>query len=76
MVESDRREQGTHVSSHGEDSEHIEEVVYVESSVSSVCCCGEGVRDGGHPRVYLPIGEKGYVICPYCHRRFVRRYEG
>ena len=25
----------------------------------------------GHPRVYLRIGEAGWVECPYCDRRFV-----
>ena len=25
----------------------------------------------GHPRVYLRIGEEGWVECPYCDRRFV-----
>jgi uncharacterized Zn-finger protein len=25
----------------------------------------------GHPRVYLQIGEKGYVDCGYCDKRFL-----
>ncbi|MFN2258643.1 MAG: zinc-finger domain-containing protein, partial [Parasphingopyxis sp.] len=25
----------------------------------------------GHPRVWLEIGEEGYVDCGYCDRRFV-----
>ena len=25
----------------------------------------------GHPRVYLRMGEQGWVECPYCDRRFV-----
>ena len=25
----------------------------------------------GHPKVYLQIGEEGFVECPYCDRRFV-----
>ena len=25
----------------------------------------------GHPRVWLQIGEAGFVECPYCDRRFV-----
>ncbi|MEM1419853.1 MAG: zinc-finger domain-containing protein, partial [Pseudomonadota bacterium] len=26
----------------------------------------------GHPRVYLTIGEQGFVECPYCDRRYVK----
>jgi uncharacterized Zn-finger protein len=25
----------------------------------------------GHPRVWLEMGESGFVECPYCDRRFV-----
>ena len=25
----------------------------------------------GHPRVYLTIGDQGFVECPYCDRKFV-----
>jgi uncharacterized Zn-finger protein len=25
----------------------------------------------GHPRVFLELGEKGEIDCPYCGRRFV-----
>ena len=25
----------------------------------------------GHPRVYLRMGDEGWVECPYCDRRFV-----
>jgi uncharacterized Zn-finger protein len=25
----------------------------------------------GHPRVYLEMGDEGFVECPYCDRRFV-----
>jgi uncharacterized Zn-finger protein len=32
-------------------------------------CDGGGVL--GHPRVYMEMGERGYVECPYCDRRFV-----
>ncbi|MBC6444951.1 MAG: zinc-finger domain-containing protein [Alphaproteobacteria bacterium GM202ARS2] len=49
-----------------------EDIVYVDATTTTVSCAGEGVRNGGHPRVYLPLKkDKGYVICPYCHRRFV-----
>ena len=53
-----------------------EDIIYVDTAQTTVSCCGEGVREGGHPRVYLPIRQgKGYVICPYCHRRFVHKTE-
>lgn len=25
----------------------------------------------GHPRVYLEMGDEGFVECPYCDRKFV-----
>lgn len=25
----------------------------------------------GHPRVYLPIEEEGYLVCPYCSTEYV-----
>lgn len=32
----------------------------------------EGVGGAlGHPRVWLELGEAGWVDCPYCDRRFV-----
>ena len=33
------------------------------------CDGGEGAL--GHPRVWLNIGEDGFVECPYCDKRFV-----
>ena len=42
----------------------------IEVDEASVSC------DGGrlcHPRVFLRLGEKGEVDCPYCGRRFVLR---
>ncbi|MEM7525660.1 MAG: zinc-finger domain-containing protein [Pseudomonadota bacterium] len=33
------------------------------------CDGGEGAL--GHPRVWLSIGEDGFVICPYCDKKFV-----
>lgn len=27
----------------------------------------------GHPKVYLNMGKKDHVICPYCNRRFTNR---
>jgi NADH dehydrogenase (ubiquinone) Fe-S protein 6 len=38
-----------------------------------VSCDGSGDIPAalGHPRVYLEMGEAGYVDCGYCDRRFV-----
>ncbi|MEM8754712.1 MAG: zinc-finger domain-containing protein [Pseudomonadota bacterium] len=33
------------------------------------CDGGEGAL--GHPRVWLSIGEEGFVECPYCDKKFV-----
>lgn len=33
------------------------------------CDGGEGAL--GHPRVWLSIGDKGFVECPYCDKKFV-----
>ncbi len=33
------------------------------------CDGGEGAL--GHPRVWLSIGEDGFVECPYCDKKFV-----
>ena len=44
------------------------EVTVVETT--RVCCDGhEGAL--GHPRVYMEMGDEGFVECPYCDRRFV-----
>ncbi len=36
------------------------------------CDGGEGAL--GHPLVYLTMDNSGKVDCPYCGRRFIRRY--
>jgi uncharacterized Zn-finger protein len=37
-----------------------------------VSCDGRSVLDPlGHPVVYLNMGDKGQVSCPYCRRLFV-----
>ncbi len=42
----------------------------VEVETTRVACDGgEGAL--GHPRVWLSVGEQGWVECPYCDRRFV-----
>jgi uncharacterized Zn-finger protein len=35
-----------------------------------VACDGDGGALG-HPRVYLEMGERNEVECPYCDRKFV-----
>ena len=37
-------------------------------SETRVSCDGGGAL--GHPKVYLQIGDEGFVECPYCDRRF------
>ena len=36
------------------------------------CDGGDGAL--GHPLVYLTMDASGKVDCPYCGRRFIRRY--
>ncbi len=40
----------------------------IDVSTAEVSCDGGAL---GHPRVYLKIGQAGWVECPYCDRRFV-----
>lgn len=47
----------------------MEPVEIVEVSTSKVVCEGESGA-AGHPRVYLNMGAKREVDCPYCGRRF------
>jgi uncharacterized Zn-finger protein len=35
------------------------------------CDGGEGAL--GHPRVWLEIGDSGYVECGYCDKKFILR---
>ncbi|MGD9538329.1 MAG: zinc-finger domain-containing protein [Alphaproteobacteria bacterium] len=44
------------------------EVIEVETATVG-CDGGGGVL--GHPLVYLNLGPKGAIDCPYCGRRFV-----
>lgn len=37
----------------------------------TVVSCDGGGGALGHPRVFLNMGEKGWVECPYCDRKFV-----
>ena len=45
----------------------ITEILHVTSK--KVACDG-GNGDMGHPKVYLNMGSKDYVICPYCSKLF------
>jgi len=48
----------------------VHDVWRVESSV--VGCDGVGAGgEGGHPLVYLTMGEGEHITCPYCSRKFV-----
>lgn len=42
----------------------------VEVDTRQIACDGGGGALG-HPRIYLNIGAKGFVVCPYCDRHFV-----
>jgi uncharacterized Zn-finger protein len=44
----------------------------VETTEHRVSCDGGGGALG-HPTVYLEMGTKGAVDCPYCGRKFVRK---
>ncbi len=33
--------------------------------------CDGGDGPLGHPKVYLQIGDEGFIDCPYCDRRFI-----
>ena len=44
------------------------EIVEVED-VKVVCDGGAGAL--GHPRVFLNMGERREIDCPYCGRRFI-----
>lgn len=47
--------------------QEIPETVAVNTS--RVSCEGNSGALG-HPRIWLEIGAKGFVECPYCSRRF------
>ncbi|MDH5410842.1 MAG: zinc-finger domain-containing protein [Alphaproteobacteria bacterium] len=50
----------------------MEPVEIVEVSKSKVVCEGEkGAL--GHPRVYLNMGDKREIDCPYCGKRFAMK---
>lgn len=46
----------------------------IEVTATRVACDGSGKGGSaalGHPRVYLEMGDEGFVECPYCDKRFV-----
>jgi uncharacterized Zn-finger protein len=43
------------------------EIILVEERVIA-CDGGDGPL--GHPRVFLNLGDKGEIECPYCGRRY------
>jgi uncharacterized Zn-finger protein len=47
----------------------IEPPETVEVTSRQVSCDGGGGASG-HPRVFLNMGDKDHVDCPYCGRRF------
>lgn len=47
------------------------ETIYVDDSL--VGCDGGPM---GHPLVYLNLGEKHQIDCPYCGRRFILNEHG
>lgn len=48
----------------------VPEIVEVDDT--RVACDGGGGALG-HPKVYLEMGDEGFVECPYCDKRFVLR---
>lgn len=47
----------------------MEALETVEVDSPKVAC--DGARGAlGHPRVYLNMGDKGFVDCPYCDRHY------
>ena len=41
----------------------------IVSSVKVMCDGGEGAL--GHPKVFLDMGAKKEIVCPYCSKLFV-----
>ncbi len=48
----------------------VPEIIEVDDT-RIACDGGDGAL--GHPRVFLEMGDKNFVECPYCDRRFVLR---
>lgn len=41
----------------------------IEANLKTVACDGGGTL--GHPKVYLEMGDRSEITCPYCSRHFV-----
>ena len=48
----------------------MKSIKIVEITSNKAACDGE-IASSSHPLVYLNIGEKGEVICPYCSTKFI-----
>ncbi len=49
----------------------------IETDATRVACDGSGPDGGGgHPNVWLEMGEGEQVQCPYCSRLFVLKKKG
>jgi uncharacterized Zn-finger protein len=48
----------------------VEAPEVIEVDDTRVACDGGGGALG-HPKVYLEMGDKDYVECPYCDRKYV-----
>ena len=48
----------------------VEAPEIVETESTRVACDGGGGALG-HPKVFLEMGDEGFVECPYCDKRFV-----
>ena len=55
---------------HLTESEKMEAAETIEVQDRSVKCDGGGGALG-HPAVYLNMGEKSEIDCPYCGRKFI-----
>jgi uncharacterized Zn-finger protein len=60
---------------HEEGAVTIEPPETIETDEATVACDG-GDEPLGHPRVFLNMGDEGWVECPYCDRRFVLKAGG
>ncbi|HJM90468.1 MAG: zinc-finger domain-containing protein [Alphaproteobacteria bacterium] len=43
----------------------------IETDNATVSCDGGGDAAMGHPMVYLSMGTKAWVECPYCDRKYI-----
>ena len=43
----------------------------IEADNAAVSCDGGGDAAMGHPMVYLSMGTKAWVECPYCDRKYI-----